>query len=176
MSKLTNAKINLLISQMDNLDGDTLLRLQESIKQSLIKKNKDINGIVLGVIKATKKINSMDYDELESILEDFEKNLLIKKNKKGLKDLSLFYDIFELICDISGLEEDDDTESQKIKHDDSISALNLISKFDKMSKQCLIDVKIPEIWISWLKKNISGMGSDGKLLKGGKKKYTKSKK
>ena len=45
-----------------------------------------------------------------------------------------------------------------------------------MSKQCLIDVKIPEIWISWLKKNISGMGSDGKLLKGGKKKYTKSKK
>ena len=67
MSKLTNAKINLLISQMDNLDGDTLLRLQESIKQSLIKKNKDINGIVLGVIKATKKINSMDYDELESI-------------------------------------------------------------------------------------------------------------
>ena len=176
MSKLTNAKINLLIAQMNTLDGDTLLRLQESVKQSIIKKNKDINGIVLGVIKATKKINSMDYGELETILDKFSQNLLIKKNIKGLKDLSLFYEIFELICDISGLEDDDDTESLKIKHDDSISALNLISKFDKMSKQCLIDVKIPDIWISWLKKNISGMGSDGRLLKKGKKKYTKSKK
>lgn len=179
MSKLSAPQINLLLAKMDGLNADTLLRLQKEV-EIRITKNK-LNDIVADLIKKTKKINSMEWEELDTLLEEFEKNPLIKKHKGDFKDLSIFYEVFDLICGIASLDADasenvaelDDLETM---YNDTITALDLILKFDKMSKEFVNPIKIPSIWNSWLKKRLSGMEADGRLLKKGKKKYTKKNK
>ena len=79
MSKLNTAKINLLLAKMDKLDGDMLLKLQKEVELRITKKA--INEIISGVIKETKKINSMEFAELDTVLETFENNPLIIKHK-----------------------------------------------------------------------------------------------
>ena len=171
MSKLNAAQINLLLAKMDILDGDVLLILQKEVGKRITKK--DINEIIFGLIKDTKKIHSMEFDELDTVLETFENNPLIIKHKKDFKDVSIFYDIFDLICGISALEEDGS--ELETRYNDTIKALGLISKYDKISKVCVMPVKIPDNWNTWLKKRIIGLEADGRLLKKGKKSKKKSK-
>ena len=172
MSKLNAAQINLLLAKMDKLDGDMLLKLQKEVEIRITKKA--INEIIFGLIKGTKKIHSMEFGELDEVLETFENNPLIIKHKKDFKDLSIFYDIFDLICGISALEEDGS--ELETRYNDTIKALGLISKYDKISKKCVMPVKIPDNWNGWLKKRLSGLEADGRLLKKGKKSKKKSKK
>ena len=171
MSKLNAAQINLLLAKMDKLDGDMLLKLQKEVEKRITKKA--INVIIFCLIKDTKKINSMEFGELDDVLETFEENPLIIKHKKDFKDVSIFYDIFDLICGISALEEDGS--ELETRYNDTIKALGLISKYDDISKEFVMPVKIPECWNTWLKKRLSGLEADGRLLKKGKKSKKKSK-
>ena len=177
MSKLSNAEINLLLSRMNGLNADTLLKLQKEVDIRITKNA--LNEIVVDLIKKTKKINSMDWEELDDILEKFEDNPLIKEHKSKFKDTSIFYDIIETISGIKGLSTEDSPPLDDLvfMYEETIRALQLIETY-KQTKTFVSPVDIPVSWDKWLKGRLAGMEADGRLLKSktkAKKKYKKGK-
>ena len=92
-----------------------------------IQRNEDFDRFYLRTDNKFKIINITGKRFLPEKNKTFVNNCLTEKNKL-VKDLSIFYDIFDLICGISALEEDGS--ELETRYNDTITALGLISKYD----------------------------------------------
>lgn len=177
MRKLEKAEFNLLLSRIGDLNGDTLLKVKEEVEIRLTKN--EINKIVLDLIEETDKITSMEWEQLDKIVESFENNPLIRQHKEHFKDTSIFYKIIETISENKGLMKEKSLTLEDLvdMYEETIKALELIKTY-KQTKTFINPVDIPVSWEKWLKDRLAGMEADGRLLKSktkAKKKYKKKK-